>query len=95
MEDDFLEAMEAVGEEFKFDLPEGDINPFDKSLINGLLKKIHFPQSHHAEGFIKLKTNLAKFVPSITVRLGKYNCSKKNLRVIFFFIHTFEKFCRQ
>ncbi|XP_024943034.1 uncharacterized protein LOC107269786 isoform X2 [Cephus cinctus] len=63
------EPMEQVEDE-NFELPSGDINPFDKSLIAGLLKKIKFPQPYHAEGYVRLDTNLMKFVPSTTVTLG-------------------------
>lgn len=62
------EPMEQVEEEC-FELPTKDINPFDKNLIAGLLKNIKFPQSHHADGYTRIDTNLNKFVPS-TITLG-------------------------
>ncbi|KAK2582113.1 hypothetical protein KPH14_004485 [Odynerus spinipes] len=64
------EPMEEVEEE-TFQLPSGDINPFDKNLIAGLLKKIKFPQPHHAEGYVRINTNLNKFVPSTMITLGQ------------------------
>ncbi|XP_043257184.1 uncharacterized protein LOC122400047 [Colletes gigas] len=63
------EPMEQAEEE-SFQFPSGDINPFDKNLIAGLLKKIKFPQPHHAEGYVRLDTNLNKLVPSTVVTLG-------------------------
>ncbi|XP_032685790.1 uncharacterized protein LOC116850978 [Odontomachus brunneus] len=63
------EPMEQVEEEC-FELPTKDINPFDKNLIAGLLKKIKFPQAHHADGYTRIDTNLNKFVPSTLVTLG-------------------------
>ena len=69
MECEEQEPMEEVEEEI-FELPEGDINPFDKNLIAGLLRKIKFPQSHHAEGHVRLNCNLNKFVPSTMITLG-------------------------
>ncbi|XP_031839183.1 uncharacterized protein LOC116429876 isoform X1 [Nomia melanderi] len=63
------EPMEQAEEEI-FQFPSGDINPFDKNLIAGLLKKIKFPQPHHAEGYVRLDTNLNKLVPSTMVMLG-------------------------
>lgn len=76
MECEYQEPMEQVEEqevkeEPPFELPEGDFNPFDKSLINGLLRNMKFPQERHSEGFYKLKSNLTKFVPSSTITLGK------------------------
>lgn len=65
------EPMEQVEEE-EFELPTKDINPFDKNLIAGLLKKIKFPQAHHANGYTRIDTNLNKFVPSTMVTLGQY-----------------------
>ncbi|KZC12882.1 Mitotic checkpoint serine/threonine-protein kinase BUB1 [Dufourea novaeangliae] len=67
--EEHLEPMEQAEEEV-FEFPSGDINPFDKILIAGLLKKIKFPQPHHAEGYVRLDTNLNKFVPSTMVMLG-------------------------
>ena len=71
------EPMEQA-EEDSFQFPSGDINPFDKTLIANLLKKIKFPQPHHAEGYVKLDTNLNKLVPSPMVMLGneKYDLEK-------------------
>ncbi|XP_076177395.1 uncharacterized protein LOC143151837 isoform X2 [Ptiloglossa arizonensis] len=63
------EPMEQAEEE-SFQFPSGDINPFDKNLIAGLLKNIKFPQPHHAEGYVRLDTNLNKLVPSTVVTLG-------------------------
>ncbi|XP_076280239.1 uncharacterized protein LOC143209017 [Lasioglossum baleicum] len=63
------EPMEQAEEE-TFQFPSGDLNPFDKSLIAGLLKKIKFPHPHHAEGYVRLDTNLNKLVPSSVVMLG-------------------------
>lgn len=63
------EPMEQAEEE-SFQFPSGDINPFDKNLIAGLLKKTKFPQPHHAEGYVKLDTTLNKLVPS-TVMFGQ------------------------
>lgn len=62
-------------EEPPFELPEGDINPFDKSLIVGLLRRIRFPQPQHSDGYFKLTNNLNKFVPSTTITLGKWSYS--------------------
>ncbi|XP_066588333.1 probable inactive serine/threonine-protein kinase bub1 [Prorops nasuta] len=61
---------EPVDEKEEFQIPSGNIDPFDKNLIAGLLKKIKFPQAHHNKGFIKLNTNLNKFVPSTMITLG-------------------------
>lgn len=72
MEYEEQEPMEEVEEEV-FELPEGNINPFDKNLIAGLLRKIKFPQSQHADGYVRLNCNLNKFVPSTMTTLGKYN----------------------
>ncbi|XP_043483980.1 uncharacterized protein LOC122512290 isoform X2 [Leptopilina heterotoma] len=69
MEYEEQEPMEEVEEEV-FELPEGNINPFDKNLIAGLLRKIKFPQSQHAEGYVRLNCNLNKFVPSTMITLG-------------------------
>lgn len=66
------EPMEQVEEEC-FQLPSRDINPFDKNLIVGLLKKIKFPQPHHADGYKRIDINLNKFVPSTMITLGQYN----------------------
>lgn len=63
------EPMEEAEEE-SFQLPSGNINPFDRNLIAGLLKKIKFPQPHHAEGYVRLNINLNKLVPSTTITLG-------------------------
>ncbi|EZA52227.1 Mitotic checkpoint serine/threonine-protein kinase BUB1 [Ooceraea biroi] len=63
------EPMEQVEEE-SFELPSRDINPFDKNLIAGLLKKIKFPQPHHADGYTRIDTNLIKLVPSSMITLG-------------------------
>lgn len=60
--------MEQVEEEC-FELPSRDINPFDKNLIAGLLKKIKFPQPHHADGYKRIDINLNKLVPSTTLTL--------------------------
>lgn len=57
-------------EEESFELPTGNINPFDKGLIAGLLKKVKFPRPHHAEGYVRLNNNINKFVPSTMVTLG-------------------------
>lgn len=77
MECEEHEPMEQVKEE-TFQLPSGDINPFDKNLITGLLKNIKFPQSQHAEGYVRINTNLNKFVPSTMITLGSeaYNLEK-------------------
>lgn len=71
MEFEEHEAMEEVEEE-AFVLPTGDINPFDKSLITGLLKNIKFPQPRHAVGYTRLHAALVKFVPSCMVTLGGF-----------------------
>jgi uncharacterized protein YydD (DUF2326 family) len=63
------EPMEQVEEEC-FEVPSRDINPFDKNLIAGLLKKIKFPQLHHADGYTRIDTNLNKLVPSTMITLG-------------------------
>ncbi|XP_054006125.1 uncharacterized protein LOC128891020 [Hylaeus anthracinus] len=63
------EPMEQAEEE-SFQFPSGDTNPFDKNLIASLLKKLKFPQPHHAEGYVRLDTNLNKLVPSTVVTLG-------------------------
>ncbi|OAD59073.1 Mitotic checkpoint serine/threonine-protein kinase BUB1 [Eufriesea mexicana] len=63
------EPMEETEEE-SFQLPSGNINPFDRNLIAGLLKKIKFPQPHHAEGYVRLNINLNKLVPSTMITLG-------------------------
>ncbi|KAK0081319.1 hypothetical protein PV325_012391 [Microctonus aethiopoides] len=65
----YNEPMEEVEEE-EFELPTGDINPFEKGIISGLLRKIRFPQSHHSGGYSKINTNLNKFVPSSVVTFG-------------------------
>ena len=75
MECEYQEPMEQVveeevNEEPPFELPEGDINPFDKNLIAGLLRNMKFPQKQHVDGYFKLNTNLVKFVPSTTITLG-------------------------
>lgn len=72
MECEEHEPMEQVEEE-SFELPTKDINPFDKTLIAGLLKNIKFPQPHHADGYTKIDTNLNKFVPSTMITLGQYS----------------------
>ncbi|KAM0732868.1 Mitotic checkpoint serine/threonine-protein kinase BUB1 [Formica fusca] len=64
------EPMEQMEEELSFELPSKDINPFDKNLIAGLLKKIKFPQPQHADGYTKIDTNLNKLVPSTMITLG-------------------------
>ena len=69
MECEEHEPMEQMEEEC-FELPLKDINPFDKNLIAGLLKKIKFPQSHHADGYKRIDTNLNKLVPSTMITLG-------------------------
>lgn len=66
------ELMEQEEEEC-FELPSRDLNPFDKNLIAGLLKKIKFPQPHHADGYKRIDINLNKFVPSTTITLGLYS----------------------
>ncbi|CAL7946506.1 unnamed protein product [Xylocopa violacea] len=63
------EPMEEAEEE-SFQFPSENINPFDRNLIAGLLKKIKFPQPHHAEGYVRLNTNLNKLVPSSMITLG-------------------------
>ncbi|XP_033186447.1 uncharacterized protein LOC117155012 [Bombus vancouverensis nearcticus] len=63
------EPMEEAEEE-TFQLPSGNINPFDRNLITGLLKKIKFPQPYHAEGYVRLNINLNKLVPSTMITLG-------------------------
>ncbi|XP_011640900.1 uncharacterized protein LOC105429548, partial [Pogonomyrmex barbatus] len=68
MECEEHEPMEQVEEEC-FELPSRDINPFDKILIAGLLKKIKFPQPHHADGYKRIDTNLNKLVPSTMITL--------------------------
>ncbi|XP_011057313.1 PREDICTED: uncharacterized protein LOC105147766 isoform X2 [Acromyrmex echinatior] len=68
MECEEHEPMEQMEEEC-FELPSKDINPFDKNLIAGLLKKIKFPQSHHADGYKRIDTNLNKLVPSTMITL--------------------------
>ncbi|XP_077258872.1 uncharacterized protein LOC143895515 [Temnothorax americanus] len=68
MECEEHEPMEQVEEEM-FELPSRDINPFDKNLIAGLLKKIKFPQPHHADGYKRIDTNLNKLVPSTMITL--------------------------
>ncbi|CAK9799760.1 Mitotic checkpoint serine/threonine-protein kinase BUB1 [Anthophora plagiata] len=70
MECEECEECEEEAEEESFQLPSGDINPFDKNLIAGLLKKLKFPQPHHAKGYVRLNTNLNKLVPSTTNTLG-------------------------
>ncbi|XP_043663490.1 uncharacterized protein LOC122626937 isoform X2 [Vespula pensylvanica] len=77
MECEEHEPMEQVEEEI-FQLPSGDINPFDKNLIAGLLKNMKFPQSQHAKGYMRINTNLNKFVPSTMITLGPeaYNLEK-------------------
>ncbi|XP_072752100.1 uncharacterized protein [Anoplolepis gracilipes] len=64
------EEEEEDEEEVSFELPSKDINPFDKNLITGLLKKIKFPQPQHADGYTKIDTNLNKLVPSTMITLG-------------------------
>lgn len=64
------EPMEEAEEE-TFQLPSGNINPFDRNLITGLLKKIKFPQPYHAEGYVRLNINLNKLVPSTMITLGQ------------------------
>lgn len=64
------ESVEEAEKE-SFQLPSGNINPFDRNLIAGLLKNIKFPQPHHAEGYVRLNTNLNKLVPSNTITLGQ------------------------
>ncbi|XP_018374044.1 PREDICTED: uncharacterized protein LOC108768192 isoform X2 [Trachymyrmex cornetzi] len=68
MEYEEHEPMEQMEEEC-FELPSKDINPFDKNLIAGLLKKIKFPQPHHADGYKRIDTNLNKLVPSTMITL--------------------------
>ncbi|XP_017888185.1 uncharacterized protein LOC108629820 isoform X2 [Ceratina calcarata] len=63
------EPMEEAEEESSFQFPE-NINPFDRNLIASLLKKIKFPRPHHAEGYVRLDTNLNKLVPSTQITLG-------------------------
>lgn len=72
MDCEFQEPMEEVEEE-EFELPTGDINPFDKALIAGLLRKIKFPQSQHSDGYLRLHINLNKIVPSSMITLGECN----------------------
>lgn len=69
MECEEHEPMEQVEEE-DFQIPSGDINPFDKNLIAGLLRKLKFPQSQHAEGYHRIDTNINKLVPSTITTLG-------------------------
>jgi len=88
MEYEEHEPMEQVEEEC-FELPSRDINPFDKSLIAGLLKKIKFPQPHHADGYKRLDTNLNKFVPSTMITLGQYSITNSNLFLFFALIYIF------
>lgn len=71
-EEQELMEQEEEEEEECFELPSRDINPFDKNLITGLLKNIKFPQSHHADGYKRIDTNLNKFVPSTIITLGLY-----------------------
>ncbi|XP_015190130.1 PREDICTED: uncharacterized protein LOC107073858 isoform X2 [Polistes dominula] len=77
MECEEHEPMEQVEEE-TFQLPSGNINPFDKNLIAGLLRNMKFPQPQHAEGYVRLNTNLNKLVPSTIITLGPeaYNLEK-------------------
>lgn len=70
MDCEYHEPMDEVEEE-EFVLPTGDINPFDKGLIAGLLRKIKFPQKQHSEGYVRLNINLNKIVPSSMITLGK------------------------
>lgn len=74
------EPMEQMEEELCFELPSRDINPFDKSLIAGLLKKIKFPQPQHADGYTRIDTNLNKLVPSTMITLGRYSTFTSRLR---------------
>ena len=76
MDCEYQEPMEEVEEE-EFVVPTGDINPFDKSLIAGLLRKVKFPQSQHSDGYSRLHMNLNKIVPSSMITLGK-NCFLAN-----------------
>ncbi|XP_063995335.1 uncharacterized protein LOC135172851 [Diachasmimorpha longicaudata] len=69
MECSFNEPMEEVEEE-EFVLPTGDINPFDKTLISGLLRKAKFPRVHHSNGYHRMNMNLNKMQPSSVVNLG-------------------------
>ncbi len=97
MECEYQEPMEQVEEEQEikeeppFELPEGDFNPFDKTLINGLLRNMKFPQEHHSEGYHKLKCNLIKFVPSSTITLGKMFLLHGN---VFFTIYSINIFIK-
>ncbi|KAL0113098.1 hypothetical protein PUN28_012366 [Cardiocondyla obscurior] len=76
MECEEHEPMEQMEEEC-FELPSRDLNPFDKNLIAGLLKKIKFPQPQHADGYKRIDTNLNKFVPSIiTLDTETYDLEK-------------------
>jgi len=74
------EPMEQMEEELSFELPSKDINPFDKNLIAGLLKKIKFPQPQHADGYTRIDTNLNKLVPSTMITLGWYSTFTSQLR---------------
>lgn len=67
--EEHYEPMEEAEEE-SFQLPSENINPFDRNLIAGLLKKIKFPQPLHAEGYMRLNVNLNKLVPSTIITLG-------------------------
>ncbi|XP_012270079.1 uncharacterized protein LOC105694202 isoform X2 [Orussus abietinus] len=69
MECEEHEPMEEVDEEL-FEFPTGDINPFDSKLITKFLKRMKFPQARHAEGYVRLNSNLNKFVPFSTITLG-------------------------
>ncbi|XP_024893352.1 mitotic checkpoint serine/threonine-protein kinase BUB1-like isoform X1 [Temnothorax curvispinosus] len=80
MECEEHEPMEQVEEEM-FELPSRDINPFDKNLIAGLLKKIKFPQPHHADGYKRIDADLNKLLPSelsttITLDTEAYDLKK-------------------
>lgn len=69
---------QTVEEEEPYELPEGDINPFNKNIIAGLLRKIKFPRPHHTNGYVVLNTNVNKLVAQSTLMLGKttssYSC---------------------
>ncbi|XP_034939383.1 uncharacterized protein BubR1 [Chelonus insularis] len=65
----YSEPMEETEEE-EFKLPSGDINPFDKEIISGLLRKLKFPRPHHSDGYTRINKNLNKFVPSSVISLG-------------------------
>lgn len=70
------ESMEQINEEL-FEIPT-NINPFDKNLIAGLLKRLKFPQVHHADGYTRIDVNLNKLVPSTMITLGWYSFDIEN-----------------